>query len=47
MLRPEPVAVIWLRVGNCRTAVLLEAMERAWPLIERQLDAGARLIEVY
>jgi predicted nuclease of predicted toxin-antitoxin system len=47
LLRPERVAVVWLRFGNCRTTQLLEAMERAWPQIEQQLAAGARLIEVY
>ena len=47
LVRPEPVAVVWLRFGNCRTAVLLASMERVWPEIIRQLDAGARLIEVY
>lgn len=46
LVRPEPVVVIWLRVGNCRTAPLLAAMENAWPQIEQQLAAGARLIEV-
>lgn len=47
LVRPEPVAVIWLRVGNCRTPVLLATLERAWPAIVQQLEAGARLIEVY
>jgi len=47
LVRPEPVAVVWLRIGNCRTPVLLAAMERAWPHIVQQLDAGARLIEVF
>jgi predicted nuclease of predicted toxin-antitoxin system len=47
LLLPEPVAVVWLRFGNCRTAALLSTMERAWPDIVQQLDAGARLIEVY
>ena len=47
LVRPEPVAVVWLRVGNCRTAQLLVVMERAWPQIEQQLAAGARLIEIY
>lgn len=46
LLLPEPVTVLWLRVGNCRTAALLATMERAWPAITQQLDAGARLIEV-
>jgi predicted nuclease of predicted toxin-antitoxin system len=47
LVRPEPVAVLWLRIGNCRTPALLAAMERAWPHIDEQLDAGARLIEVF
>ncbi len=47
ILRPEGVRVVWLRVGNCRTAVLLAVFERLWPEIVRQLDAGAGLIEVY
>ena len=47
ILRPDSVAVVWLRVGNCRTVVLLASFERLWPEIVRQLDAGARLIEVY
>jgi len=46
LLRPEPVAVVWLRVGNCRTAALLATLERAWLDITRQLDEGARLVEV-
>ena len=46
LVRPELVAVVWLRVGNCRTATLLSTMERAWPDIATQLEAGARLIEV-
>lgn len=47
ILRPDSVAVVWLRVGNCRTAVLLASFERLWPEIIRQLDSGARLIELY
>jgi predicted nuclease of predicted toxin-antitoxin system len=47
LVRPEPVVVVWLRIGNCRTPVLLAALERAWPDIVSRLDAGDRLIEVY
>lgn len=47
LMRPEPVSVVWLRLGNCRTSTLLENMVRVWPEIIRQLDSGARLIEVY
>ena len=46
LVRPEPVAVVWLRVANYRTSALLAALERAWPEILHQLDAGAQLIEV-
>jgi predicted nuclease of predicted toxin-antitoxin system len=47
LVRSESVAVVWLRLGNCRTPALLAAMERAWPAIVQQLDAGAHLIEVF
>lgn len=47
LVRPEPVAVVWLRLGNCRTEHLLTVMERAWPAISSQLAAGSRLIEVH
>lgn len=46
-LRPERVPVIWIRLGNCRTKDLLSAWENSWPKIMQELDAGARLIEVY
>lgn len=32
--------------GYCRTPTLLATMERAWPDMVQQFDAGARLIEV-
>lgn len=47
VLLPESVVVVWLRVGNCRTAALLDSMERLWPRIVEQLDLGSRLVEVY
>jgi predicted nuclease of predicted toxin-antitoxin system len=46
LLRSESARVVWLRMGNCRTEALLSALERAWPEIIRQLEAGAGLIEV-
>lgn len=46
VLRPEPVQVVWLRMGNCRTAALLATLERAWPSIVAELDSKSRLIEV-
>ncbi len=47
ILRAEPVGVVWLRIGNCRTSVLISTLERVWPEVMRQLNSGARLIEVY
>lgn len=47
LVRPEPVSVVWLRFGNCRTPVLLANIERVWSEILRQLETGARLIEVH
>jgi predicted nuclease of predicted toxin-antitoxin system len=45
--RPETkTRILWIRLGNCRTAALLEAFERFWPLIESSLNAGDRIIEL-
>lgn len=38
--------LIWIRLGNCRTKVLLEVFERLWPRIELALNEGERVIEV-
>jgi predicted nuclease of predicted toxin-antitoxin system len=37
---------LWVRLGNCRTAALLEAFERAWPQLETSLGAGERVVEI-
>ena len=37
---------IWIRLGNCRTSVLLDAIAAVWPRIEAGLKAGDRIIEV-
>ena len=45
--RPEAkVRVLWVRLGNCRTATLLEAFEKFWPIVESCLNAGDRIIEI-
>ncbi len=45
--RPEAkIKFIWVRLGNCRKAVLLEAFERLWPMIESSLQAGDRIVEI-
>ena len=38
--------LIWIRLGNCRTRVLIDAIELLWPRIEASLKAGERVIEV-
>jgi len=42
----EKACFIWVRMGNCRTAVLLRQFEHLWPGIEATLDAGERIIEL-
>lgn len=42
----ERAPVIWLRIGNVRTRVLLERFERLLPDIETALAKGELLIEV-
>ena len=37
---------LWVRLGNCRTASLLAAFERFWPMIETALNMGDRIIEL-
>jgi predicted nuclease of predicted toxin-antitoxin system len=38
--------LIWVRLGNCRTATLLAEFERLWPRIQASLNAGDRIIEL-
>lgn len=45
--KPEATTrILWVRLGNCRTATLLEAFERFWPLIESALKSGDRIVEL-
>jgi predicted nuclease of predicted toxin-antitoxin system len=44
--RPSNARLIWVRLGNCRTKVLLEDIDLLWPKIEAALRAGERIIEV-
>ena len=37
---------VWVRLGNCRTAALLEAFESVWPRVEAALKAGEQVIEI-
>ena len=48
-LAGEPNAtfqLLWVRLGNCRTGVLLEAFDRVWPEVGLSLSAGERVVEV-
>jgi len=44
--RHAKIKLIWVRLGNCRTAALFAAFERSWPRIESCLKAGDRIIEI-
>jgi predicted nuclease of predicted toxin-antitoxin system len=44
--RHTEVRVIWVRLGNCRTPLLVAAFERSWPGIESWLQFGDRIIEM-
>ena len=45
--QPEArIRLIWVRLGNCRTAILLAAFETAWPQIEAALNSGDQVIEI-
>jgi predicted nuclease of predicted toxin-antitoxin system len=39
-------SVVWVRMGNCRRAVLLAAFEALLPQIIGGLEGGARLVEI-
>lgn len=38
--------VIWVRLGNCRKAALLEAFKKVLPDMRHLLDSGAQVIEL-
>ncbi len=38
--------LVWLRIGNCSNATLIETFERHWPSILSRINAGERFIEV-
>ncbi len=41
-----PPQVVWVRLGNCRKAVLLEAFSRILPALRDMLAAGEAVIEI-
>ena len=38
--------LVWVRLGNCRTAALLAAFEQVWPKLEASLKEGERIVEI-
>jgi predicted nuclease of predicted toxin-antitoxin system len=45
--RPKStIRLLWVRLGNCRTAALLAAFDGLRPMIEASLKAGDRIIEI-
>jgi predicted nuclease of predicted toxin-antitoxin system len=41
-----PPQVVWVRLGNCRTAALLEAFSRILPALRNALAAGDAVVEI-
>lgn len=41
----EP-GLLWVRIGNCRTAVLLGALGRQWKEVVRCFEAGDSIVEI-
>jgi predicted nuclease of predicted toxin-antitoxin system len=38
--------LIWVRLGNCRNAALLEAFDRVHDELARAFESGQRIVEV-
>ena len=41
-----PVALIWVRMGNCSNRALLAWFEPLWPDVLKRLEQGERFIEL-
>ena len=41
-----PPQVVWVRLGNCRKAVLMEAFSKILPALRDMLDAGDAVVEI-
>ncbi len=45
--RPDDLGrLLWVRLGNCRTAALLARFETGWIAIEREFESGQRVVEI-
>lgn len=45
-LRIPDLRIIWVRLGNVRTPVLVGAFSRAWPEVLDRLEAGEPVVEI-
>jgi predicted nuclease of predicted toxin-antitoxin system len=41
-----PPQVVWVRLGNCRKAALLNAFQKVLPNLRSMLESGAPVIEI-
>lgn len=46
-VRSQAGGLLWVRLGNCRTRPLLEALEHEWKQIHERFQEGERVIEFY
>ncbi|MCG3148182.1 MAG: hypothetical protein PCFJNLEI_01625 [Verrucomicrobiae bacterium] len=42
----SPVQIVWVRLGNCRNAILLAAFESVLPQLLTALQAGNHVVEL-
>ena len=46
LLSDKPVALVWVRKGNCSNRVLMAWLEPMWPDTLKRLEQGEQLIEL-
>jgi predicted nuclease of predicted toxin-antitoxin system len=46
LMTETPVALIWIRKGNCSNQALMAWFEPLWPETSKRLEQGDRLIEL-
>jgi predicted nuclease of predicted toxin-antitoxin system len=46
LLSPAPIALMWIRKGNCSNDALLTWLEPLWSETDKRLEQGERLIEL-
>ncbi|HEX5219506.1 MAG TPA: DUF5615 family PIN-like protein [Verrucomicrobiae bacterium] len=46
LLSDQPVALIWIRKGNCSNRALLAWLDPLWPDAVKRLEQGEKFIEL-